>query len=91
VGPVQGEAQRVGRALLQQQRDEIAAIFAGELAQLAAHERAELVEALAVALSPASWEHLRWSRGLSAARARGVMQRSLQALLRDAGLDASRG
>ena len=80
VGPVQGEAQRVGRALLQQQRDEIAAIFAGEL-----------VEALAVALSPASWEHLRWSRGLSAARARGVMQRSLQALLRDAGLDASRG
>ena len=86
VGPVRGEAMRVGRALLQQQRDQIAALFAEELAELAAQERAELVEALAVAVSPASWEHLRASRGLSAARARAVMQRGLLALLRDAGV-----
>ena len=86
VGPVRSEAVRVGRALQTQQRDEIAALFAPELARLEATDRAELVEALTAAVSPANWEHLRASRGLSLARARSVMQRSLQALLRDAGV-----
>jgi AcrR family transcriptional regulator len=89
VGPVKGEAMRVGRALLRQERDRIAALFAEELAELDAQERAELVEALALAVSPGSWEHLRASRGLSSARARAVMERSLRALLRGAGVDTS--
>lgn len=87
VGPVKGEALRVGRSLLRRERDRIAALFAEELAGLGEDERAELVEALALAVSPGSWEHLRASRGLSSARARAVMQRSLRALLRDAGVD----
>jgi AcrR family transcriptional regulator len=88
VGPVQGEAVRVARELLRRQRDDIAGLFAGELAALDATERAELIEALAAAVSPGAWEHLRTSRGLSLARARAVMQRSLTALLRDAGVAA---
>jgi hypothetical protein len=80
---------RVGRALLRQERDRIAALFAEELAELDAQEHAELVEALALAVSPGSWEHLRASRGLSSARARAVMERSLRALLRGAGVDTS--
>jgi AcrR family transcriptional regulator len=85
-GPERGQALRVVRTLLRQQRDELAALFEGELAALAPAERAELVEALAAAASPSSWEHLRTSRGLSPQRARGVVARTLAALLRDAGL-----
>jgi hypothetical protein len=77
----------VARELLRRQRDDIAALFAGELAALEAPERLELIEALAAAVSPGTWEHLRTSRGLSLARARAVMQRSLAALLRDAGIE----
>lgn len=84
-GPVRSEAVRVARALLRKQRDDVAALFADELEDLPAPERAELVEALAAAVSPANWEHLRASRGLSLGRARAVMRRSLAALLRDAG------
>jgi hypothetical protein len=87
VGPVKGEAVRVGRALLKKQRDDVAALFARELAALDATDRAELIEALDAAVSPGNWEHLRASRGLSLARARAVMQRSLVALLRDAGVE----
>jgi AcrR family transcriptional regulator len=81
VGEGSAQALRVARALLRAERDEVAALFAAELAALPAPERAERVEALAAAVSPAVWEHLRTSRRLSAARARGVMQRSLAALL----------
>jgi AcrR family transcriptional regulator len=84
VGPAGGEALRVARALLRRQRDEVEALFARELAGLAAAGRAEIVEALAAAVGPALWEHLRASRGLSPARARGVVERSLAALLREA-------
>jgi AcrR family transcriptional regulator len=86
VGPVKSEALRVARALLRKQRDDVAALFADELDPLPAPERAELVEALAAAVSPANWEHLRASRGLSLGRARAVMRRSLGALLRDVGV-----
>jgi AcrR family transcriptional regulator len=86
VGPVKREAVRVARELLRRQRDDVAALFAAELAAVEASERGELIEALAAAVSPGSWEHLRASRSLSLPRARAVMQRSLTALLRDAGM-----
>jgi AcrR family transcriptional regulator len=91
VGPVRSEAVRVARELIRKQRDDVAAVFAGELAGLEAAERGELTEALAAAVSPSTWEHLRASRGLSLARARAVIQRSLAALLRDAGLESKEG
>jgi hypothetical protein len=81
----------VARELIRRQRDDVAAVFAGELAGLEAAERGELTEALAAAVSPSTWEHLRASRGLSLARARAVMQRSLAALLRDAGVESKGG
>jgi AcrR family transcriptional regulator len=88
VGPVKGEAQRVARALIREQRDRLAELFAAELGALDRLERAELVEALDAAIAPGAWEHLRASRALSLARARGVMERTLRALLRDAGIFA---
>jgi AcrR family transcriptional regulator len=87
VGPVQGAATRVARALLKDQRDRVAELFSAELVRVREPGHAELVEALDAAVSPGNWEHLRSSRGLSLARARGVMQRSLVALLRDAGVE----
>lgn len=84
-GPMKGEALRVARAMLRKQRDDVALLFADELDDLPAPERAEVVEALAAAVSPSNWEHLRTSRGLSLVRTRAVMRRSLAALLRDAG------
>jgi AcrR family transcriptional regulator len=86
-GPAKAEAVRVGRGMIKQQRDEVGALFAKELAGVPAAERAEVIEALAAAVSPSTWEHLRASRGLSPARARAVMQRSLTAVLRDAGVE----
>jgi AcrR family transcriptional regulator len=91
VGPVRREAVRVARELSRKQRDDVAAVFADELAALDAADRAEVTEALAAAVGPSSWEHLRASRGLSLARARAVMQRSLAALLRDAGVESKGG
>jgi TetR/AcrR family transcriptional regulator, regulator of autoinduction and epiphytic fitness len=85
VGPLREEALRVTRNLLREERDGVARLFHAELAPLGAAERAERVEALAASVSPSTWEHLRSSRGLSPARARAVMERSLSALLRDAG------
>jgi AcrR family transcriptional regulator len=89
-GPVRGQAVRVGRELLRRQRDEVAALFADELAALPAPARPELAEALAAAVSPPTFEYLRSSRGLSLARTRAVMERSLAALLRDAGAARAR-
>jgi len=87
VGPLREQALRVTQKLLREERDKVAALFRAELAALAPADRSELIEALASAVSPASWEHLRTSRGLSPERARAVMQRSVLALLRDAGAD----
>lgn len=86
VGPFREQALRITRRLLREERDQIAALFRAELENLPADERGELIEALANAASPASWEHLRTSRGLSVERARDVMRRSAFALLRDAGV-----
>jgi TetR/AcrR family transcriptional regulator, regulator of autoinduction and epiphytic fitness len=87
-GPVSDHAQRVMRGLLRHEREIAAALFAAELRRLDAAERAEVIEALAAAVSPSIWEHLRTSRGLSASRARAVVQRTLRGVLRDAGVDA---
>lgn len=89
VGPAREQALRHGRELLRVQRDQIASLFESELSDLKPPEHAEVCEALAVAASPSSWEYLRFSRGLSMSRARAVMQRSLIALLRDAGVEVS--
>ena len=88
VGPVSDHAQRVTRGLLREERETVAALLREELAPLGAEERAEVIEALATAVSPSTWEHLRTGRGLSASRARAVVQRSLLAVLRDAGIEA---
>lgn len=87
VGPTRRQAVRVARDLLRAQRDEIAGLFDAELETLSPNEHAEVCEALSVAASPATWEYLRFSRGLPVARARAVMERSLIALLRDAGVE----
>ena len=89
VGPLSDQALRVTRELLREERDGVAALFADELSALAPAERAQVIEALASAVSPSTWEHLRSSRGLSVTRARDVMQRSLFALLRDTGVTRS--
>ena len=86
VGPVTEHALGVTRRLLREERDGVAALFADEIGSLAAADRSEVTEALATAVSPAVWEHLRTNRGLSVSRARGVVQRSLLAVLRGAGI-----
>jgi AcrR family transcriptional regulator len=88
VGPVSEHAQRVTRSLLREERGAVAALVRDELASLGSEDRAEVIEALAAAVSPSTWEHLRTNRGLSAARARAVVERSLLAVLRDAGIEA---
>ncbi len=85
-GTAQAEAWRVSREGLDAQREDLARVFEPELGALSATERSEIVEALAVAASPPTWEHLRRTRGLTLARARAVLARSLTALLRDAGV-----
>jgi AcrR family transcriptional regulator len=83
-GPASSQAMRVGRDFLRTQGEEIEALFAADLAHLSAPERADVFEALSVAAGPTTWELLRFSRGLSMARARAVMERMLRAVLRDA-------
>lgn len=62
-------------------RREIEIVFAAELRARRAGERSELLAALDVAASWAAWEALRMQQGLSAARARNAMTRTLSALL----------
>ena len=69
VGAASDQARRVSREALRLQVDDMARLFAPELSELAPSERAELLEALAAAVSPLSWEVLRRCRGLSAQRA----------------------
>jgi AcrR family transcriptional regulator len=84
VGAASEQAWRVSKRALDAQREDVERLFARDLAGLAGPERTEAVEALAAAASPAAWEHLRRGRGLSVARARAVVARTLVALLRDA-------
>lgn len=88
VGPAADQAQRVSRDALRRQHQDVERLFGRELADLPVEERIEVLEAMSAATSAAAWEHARRSRRTSAARARGVMKRTLTSLLRGAGLDA---
>lgn len=89
VGPAQDQAMRVSRAAIHMLHQDVERLFHRELQALPAQERAEVCEALSAAMSPLQWETLRRGRGLSSARARAVMTRTLMALLRDAGVERS--
>ena len=86
VGPASDQALRVSRNALRIQHEEVARLFEGELASLPASERTEVLEAIAANLAPLHWEYLRRSRGNSLPRARAILQRTLLAILRDAGV-----
>ncbi len=86
VGAASTQARRVSKDALDRQRDDVESVFGPDLAHLDASARAETIEALSAAVSPPMWEHLRRGRGLSMARARAVLSRTLSALLRDAGV-----
>jgi AcrR family transcriptional regulator len=88
VGPATDQAQRVSRDALRLQHREVERLFERELLGLPATDRAEVLEAISAALSPLHWEYLRRSRGNSISRARAILQRTLRAVLRDAGVDA---
>jgi AcrR family transcriptional regulator len=87
VGPDTEDAVRVARTAVRPLHTEVEQLFAPELAHLPAGERSEVLEAVAAVLVAPHWEFLRRNRGLSSARARAVMERSVHALLRDAGAD----
>ena len=61
--------------------DEVARTFDAELAALKPTARRDVLAALAVATEWSAWEALRAHQGLSPARARGVMKRTISALL----------
>jgi AcrR family transcriptional regulator len=88
VGAARDQAWRVSKQALSAQRDELRRLFARDVEPLSGPERAELLDALAAAASPASWDYLRNGRSLSPLRARAVMARTLGALLGDAGVAA---
>jgi AcrR family transcriptional regulator len=58
-------------------------VFASELAHRAAADRRDVVDALTVACSWSTWEALRAHQGLSPARARRVIVRTVTALLKE--------
>jgi AcrR family transcriptional regulator len=62
-------------------RDELAQLFAAELAELAGAEGDELLDALTAATTWPAWSCLRDDLGLSAAAAQKTMARTLAALL----------
>jgi AcrR family transcriptional regulator len=86
VGPAADQALRVSRNALRIQHQDIEQLFRRELAHLAPPERAEILEAMSAAMAPVLWEHLRRGRQNSMFSARAVMQRTLSAILRDAGV-----
>jgi AcrR family transcriptional regulator len=86
VGAASDQAIRVAREALQRQISEIERIFAADLRSLQPTERADVLEALGAAMAPLQWEYLRHSRDLPPKRARAVTERTLAAILRDAGI-----
>ena len=87
VGPAADQALRVSRNALRLEHRDVERLFARELGELSAEERAEVLEAISAAQSPLQWEYLRRSRGNSMVRAHAVMKRTLSSILRDAGVD----
>jgi AcrR family transcriptional regulator len=88
VGPAADQALRVSKYALRLQHENVERLFGRELLVLSPPERAEVLEAMSAATAPLLWEYLRHSRGNSMQRARAVIQRTLTAILRDAGVDA---
>lgn len=84
VGTTSAQARRVSLDALNRQAEDVERVFEPELSALGEDARAELIEALASVSCAPHWEVLRRSRGLSMARARGVMKRAITALLQDA-------
>jgi AcrR family transcriptional regulator len=80
------QAWRISQAALRRQQAGVERLFARDLARLPARTRRETLEALFAATAPLTWELLRHSRGLSRARARAVVARTVTALLREAGV-----
>jgi TetR/AcrR family transcriptional regulator of autoinduction and epiphytic fitness len=83
VGSAPDQAMRVARAGVQRQHDEVERLFEAELLALPAAERVEVLEAMSGSLSALQWEFLRSTRRLSQKRAKVLVQRTLQAILRD--------
>jgi AcrR family transcriptional regulator len=79
----QGIAERLNW-MRRRDRDEVARIFAMELAQRRAADRAELLAAIATVTTWAAWETLRSHQGLSPLMARRAVQRTVRALLTEA-------
>lgn len=88
VGTASDQAIRVSRHALRLQYQEVEQLFGAELASLPGRVRSEVLESMSATLSPLQWEYLRRSRALSVTRARAVLERTLTAVLRDAGVDA---
>jgi TetR/AcrR family transcriptional regulator of autoinduction and epiphytic fitness len=87
VGSAAKQAVRVSKDALRLQHQDVERLFQAELLDLEPTQRAEVLEAMAAAMSPLLWEYLRRSRGNSTTRSRAVMRRTLVSLLRDAGVD----
>lgn len=68
-----------------EERRQLQAVFAPELAAIAPTGRAEVLAGLAVATGFATWESLRREQNLSAPRAQQVMRRLVRALLSSGG------
>jgi TetR/AcrR family transcriptional regulator, regulator of autoinduction and epiphytic fitness len=64
-------------------REELARVFAAELARCAEHERAALAAALGAAASWSSWDALRLHQGLTVEDASAALALTLRALLAD--------
>ena len=90
VGPASDQARRISKEATRFQQANIERLFQKELARLDPIDRAETLESISASMAPLLWETLRRNRGLSAARARAVMKRMLEAILRDALGDAWR-
>jgi AcrR family transcriptional regulator len=87
MGPGADQALRVSKGAHRLYFQEVERLFGHDLEDLAEADREEVLEALSAAMAPLLWEHLRRGRGHSIARARGIMQRTLTAILREAGID----
>ncbi len=90
VGPASDQARRISREAARFQHGDIERLFRKELAGHSSSERTEILETISAAMAPLLWETLRRNRGLSVARARAVMKRMLESVLRDALGDAWR-
>lgn len=82
--PYSEEVRRRLRWSRDYEREETRRAFAPELARARGAARTELFEALVMATSYSAWNVLRVHSGLSAARARAVMRRTIAALLGNA-------